>query len=100
MEAPVAFVQGKVPARERQPCLLDALALGALHGTSTKLHKKDTIALTKWRIWDPTTTVWITKEMVRIHFFAADKATNYRDTRIRHQGRLMEWKKYMELGWQ
>ena len=84
MEAPVAFVKGKLPARERQPCLLDALALGALHGTSTKLHKKATIALTKWRIWDPTTTVWITKEMVRIHFFAADKATNYRDTRIRH----------------
>ena len=98
MEAPVAFVRGKLPAGQRQPCLLDALALGALHAANTKLHKKTMIALTKWRVWDPTRTVWITMEEVRLKFFAADKAANYHETRIRHQGRLMEWKRYMELG--
>ena len=98
MEAPVAFVRGKLPAGQRQPCLLDALALGALHAANTKLHKKTTIALTKWRVWDPTRTVWITMAEVRLKFFAADKAANYRETRIRHQGRLMDWKSYMELG--
>ena len=98
MEAPVAFARGKLPAGQRQPCLLDALALGALHAANTKLHKKTTIALTKWRVWDPTRTVWITMEEVRLKFFAADKAANYHETRIRHQGRLMDWKSYMELG--
>ena len=97
MEAPIAFVRGKLPAGERQPCLLDALALGALHVANTRLHKKTTIALTKWRVWDPTTTVWITKAIVRLQMFAADKATNYCDTRIQHQGRLMDWKRYTEL---
>ena len=97
MEAPIAFVRGKLPAGERQPCLLDTLTLGALHVASTRLHKKTTIALTKWRVWDPTTTVWITKAIVRLQMFAADEATNYCDTRIQHQGRLMDWKMYTEL---
>ena len=97
MEAPIVFVSGKRPAWERQPCLLDTLALGALHMTSTKLHKKTVIALTKWRVWDPPTTTWLTKSDVRLQMFAADKAMNYRDTRIRHQGRLMDWKAYAEL---
>ena len=97
MEAPIAFVRGKLPAGERQPCLLDALALGALHVTNTKLHKKTMIALTKWRVWNPTTTAWLTKSVVRLQMFAADKAMNYRDTRIQHQGRLMDWKTYTEL---
>ena len=97
MEAPIAFVRGKVPASERQPCLLDALALGALRVASTKLHKKTSIALTKWLVWDPTKTVWIAKAVVRLQMFAADKAANYCDTRIQHQGRLMDWKKYTEL---
>ena len=97
MEAPIVFVSGKRPAWERQPCLLDTLALGALHMASTKLHKKAVIALTKWRVWDPSTTTWLTKSDVRLQMFAADKAVNYRDTRIQHQGRLMDWKAYAEL---
>ena len=64
---------------------------------STKLHKKAVIALTKWRVWDPSTTNWLTKSDVRLQMFAADKAVNYRDTRIHHQGRLMDWKDYAEL---
>ena len=97
MEAPTVYICGKRPAQERQPCLLDTLALGALHMTSTKLHKKTVIALTKWRVWDPPTTTWLTKSDVRLQMFAADKAVNYRDTRIHHQGRLMDWKAYAEL---
>ena len=97
MEAPIVFVRGKRPAQERQPCLLDTLALGALHMASTKLHKKAAIALTKWRVWDPPTINWVTKLEVRLQMFAADRAVGYRDTRIHHQGRLMDWKKYAEL---
>ena len=96
MEAPIVFVRGKRPARERQPCLLDTLALGALHMASTKLHKKAVIALTRWRVWDPPTTSWVTKPEVRLQMFAADEAVSYRDTRIYHQGRLMDWKDYAE----
>ena len=97
MESPISFVRGTRPAGERQPCLLDALALRALHVTSTKLHKKTIIALTKWRVWNPATTTWLTKSVVRLQMFAADKAMDYRDTRIQHQGRLMDWKTYTEL---
>ena len=97
MEAPTVYICGKRPARERQPCLLDTLALGALHMTSTKLHKKTVIALTKWLVWDPPTNIWVTKTDVRLRMFAADKAVNYRDTRIRHQGRLIGWRTYTEL---
>ena len=98
MEAPVVFIRGKRPAGERPPCLLDTLDLGALHVTSAKLHKKTVIALTRWRVWNPATTVWLTKSVVRLQMFAADKAMNYCDTRIQHQGRLMDWKTYTDLG--
>ena len=97
MEAPIAFVKGKVHVTERKPCLLDALALGALRKTSTKLHKKAMIALTKWLVWSPAKAQWITKEVVRLQMFAADHAAEYRDTRIRHQGRLISWKEYSRL---
>ena len=97
MEAPIAFVRGKLPASERQPCLLDALALGALRAASTRLHKKTSIALTKWLVWDPAMTIWVAKSVVRLQMFAADEAADYSDTRIQHQGRLMSWKKYTEL---
>ena len=96
MEAPIVFVRGKRPARERQPCLLDTLALCALHMANTKLHKKAVIALTRWRVWDPPTTSWVAKPEVRLQMFAADEAVSYRDTRIYHQGRLMDWKDYAE----
>ena len=97
MEAPIAFVRGKLQASERKPCLVDALALGALRNSSTKLHKKATIALTKWLVWDPVTSHWVTKTFVRLQMFAADHAADYRDTSIRHQGRLISWKEYSEL---
>ena len=97
METPIAFARGKLPASERQPCLLDALALGALRAASTKLRKKASIALTKWLVWDPTAAIWVAKSVVRLQMFAADEAADYGDTRIQHQGRLMSWKKYTEL---
>ena len=97
MEAPIAFARGKLPASKRQPCLLDVLAFGALRAANTKLHKKSSIALTKWRVWDPAMTIWVAKSVVRLQMFAADQAADYSDTRIQHQGRLMTWKKYMEL---
>ena len=97
METPIAFARGKLPASERQPCLLDVLALGALRAASTRLHKKASIALTKWLVWDPTAPIWVAKAVVRLQMFAADEAADYGDTRIQHQGRLMSWKKYTEL---
>ena len=97
MEAPIAFAKGKLPVSERQPCLLDVLALGALRATSAKLHKKASIALTKWLAWDPAAAIWVTKTVVQLQMFAADKAMSYGDTRIQHQGRLISWKKYTEL---
>ena len=97
MEAPIAFVRGKLPAGERQPCLLDVPALGALRAASTRLHKKTSIALTKWLVWDPSATIWVAKAVVRLQMFAADEAADYGDTRIQHQGRLMSWKNYTEL---
>ena len=97
MEAPIAFARGKLPASERQPCLLDTSALGTLRAANTKLHKKASIALTKWLVWEPTAGIWISKAIVRLQMFAADKAAEYGDTRIKHQGRLMSWKKYTEL---
>ena len=97
MEAPIAFARGRSPVSERRPCLLDVSALGVLRVASAKLHKKASIALTKWLVWDPTPSTWVTKMDVRLRMFAADKAANYGDTRIQHQGRLISWKKYMEL---
>ena len=97
METPIAFARGKLPANECKPCLLDVLALGALRASNTRLHKKASIALTKWLVWDPSATIWVAKTVVRLQMFAADKAADYGDTRIQHQGRLMSWKKYTEL---
>ena len=94
MEAPVAFVRGKVHAKERKPCFLDVLALGEVRKVSTKLHKKAAIALTKWLVWSPVQSQWIAKTMVRLRMFAADHAAEYSDTRIRHRGRLISWKEY------
>ena len=98
MEAPTSFVRGKLPAGARKPCLLDVPALGALRAASTKLHKKTSIALTKWHVWDPEATVWRTRMMVPLRMFAADMAAEFCDTRIWHQGRLMSWKAYSGLG--
>ena len=98
MEAPTVFVRGKLPADVRKPCLLDVPALGALRAASTKLHKKTSIALTKWHVWDPEATVWRTRMMVPLRMFAADMAAEFCDTRIWHQGRLMSWKEYSDLG--
>ena len=97
MEAPIAFVKGKVHVSERKPCFLDALALGALRKASTKLHKKAAIALTKWLVWNPSQSQWTAKAAVQLRMFAADQAADYRDTRIRHQGRLISWKEYSRL---
>ena len=36
------------------------------------------------------------KPEVRLQMFAADEAVSYRDTRIYHQGQLMDWKDYAE----
>ena len=89
--------KGKTDVTQRKPCLMDALDLGALRKASTKLHKKAAIALTKWLVWSPAKTQWIAKEMVRLQMFAADRAAEYRDTRIRHHGRLISWKEYSRL---
>ena len=97
MEAPVAFVRGKLPAGARRPCLLDVSDLGALRVSSARLHKKAAIALTRWRAWDSGAAIWLAKTMVRVRMFAADKAMDYCDTRIRHEGRLISWKRYSEL---
>ena len=97
MEGPTAFVKGKVDVMERKPCLMDALDLGALRKASTKLHKKAAIALTKWLVWSPVQSQWIAKTMVRLRMFAADHAADYRDTRIRHRGRLISWKEYSNV---
>ena len=97
MEAPIAFVQGKVHVSERGPCLLDTFALGALSKASTKLHKKAAIALTRWLVWNPSQSQWIAKAVVQLRMFAADQAAGYSDTRIRHQGRLLSWKEYSRL---
>ena len=94
MEAPTVFVRGKLPADVRKPCLLDVPALGALRAASTKLHKKTSIALTKWHVWDPEATVWRTRMMVPLRMFAADMAAGFCDTRIWHRGRLTSWKAY------
>ena len=94
MEAPTVFVRGKLPANLRKPCLLDLPSLGTLRAASTKLHKKTSIALTKWQVWDPEATVWRTRMMVPLRMFAADMAAEFCDTRIWHQGRLTSWKAY------
>ena len=96
MEAPTAFVRGKLPANLRKPCLLDLSSLGTLRAASTKLHKKTSIALTKWHVWDPEATVWRTRMMVPLRMFAADMAAEFCDTRIWHRGRLTSWKTYCE----
>ena len=98
MEAPVSFARGKLPANARKPCFLDVLALKAIRASSTKLHKKASIALTKWLVWDPEATAWRARMMVPLRMFAADKAAGFCDTRIWHQGRLMSWKEYSDLG--
>ena len=97
MEAPVVLIPGRRLAHERSPCLLDTVDLGALHVTCTKLHKKAVIALTRWRVWDPATYTWLAKSVVRLQMFAADRAMHYRDTRVRHEGGLISWKRYSEL---
>ena len=94
MEAPVAFVRGTGHASERKPCFLDALAIGTVSLVSTKLHKKAAIALTKWLVWSPVASQWIAKDIVQLRMFEADRAAEYRDTRIRHRGRLISWKEY------
>ena len=97
MEAPIAFVRGKIDVANRKPCLMDTLDLGALRKTSTRLHKKASIALTRWLVWSPVETQWFAKEMIRLQMFAADQAVEYCDTRIRHHGRLISWKEYSRL---
>ena len=96
MEVPTVLAYNKTPAENRSPCLLDALALTALRAANSKLHKKAAIALTKWAVWAPDKPGWLTKAVVQFQMFQADVMAEFRDLRIRDEGRLVSWKTHTQ----
>ena len=93
---PTVGVKEKLPVMRRKPCFLDSLDLAQLRLVNAKLHKKATIAFTKWAIWSPIQFGWTGKPCVVLSMFEADRLTGYRDTRVWDQGRLVGLHTFMK----
>ena len=91
LPTPQAFVYAKRQPTDRRTCFLDADALRTLGKVSPCLYNRAGKALTRWLVWDPLVSKWLGFSCASIRWFSVDYANQFRDLRIMHEGKLVQY---------
>ena len=70
---------------------MDADDFVSIRAAGTTLYKKAGIFYTKFRIWDSYYSSFIALHSLRLKWFTADFKSNFSETRIKVDGKLVPW---------